>query len=106
MGEMGVCLDTGHANLSADIYSVMHKLGRHLHGPRFCRDYLHMMHRMRLANAAHFCQIVDQLTRRRIPIGSILVDGKATLGWLYTPLSHKLAYRYENGNRAGWFWSS
>ncbi len=28
--EMGVCLDTGHANLSSDIYSVMHKLGQHL----------------------------------------------------------------------------
>ncbi len=35
---MGVCLDTGHANLSGDIYSVMHKLGWHLpmvHGYRF-----------------------------------------------------------------------
>ena len=28
--EVGVCLDTGHANLSGDIYSVMHKLSRHL----------------------------------------------------------------------------
>ena len=28
--EVGVCLDTGHASLSGDIYSVMHKLGRHL----------------------------------------------------------------------------
>jgi hypothetical protein len=29
-GEMGVCLDTGHANLTGDIYSIMHKLSRHL----------------------------------------------------------------------------
>src|SRR4051812_42348685 len=28
--EVGVCLDTGHAHLSGDLYSVMHKLGRHL----------------------------------------------------------------------------
>ncbi|HYZ73692.1 MAG TPA: sugar phosphate isomerase/epimerase family protein [Chthoniobacterales bacterium] len=28
--DVGVCLDTGHASLSGDIYSVMHKLGRHL----------------------------------------------------------------------------
>jgi sugar phosphate isomerase/epimerase len=28
--DVGVCLDTGHANLSGDIYSVMHKLGQHL----------------------------------------------------------------------------
>jgi sugar phosphate isomerase/epimerase len=29
--NVGVCLDTGHANVSGDIYSVMHKLGQHLH---------------------------------------------------------------------------
>ena len=28
--DVGVCLDTGHANLTGDIYSVMHKLGPHL----------------------------------------------------------------------------
>jgi sugar phosphate isomerase/epimerase len=28
--EVGVCLDTGHANLTGDIYSIMHKLSRHL----------------------------------------------------------------------------
>lgn len=28
--EVGVCLDTGHANLTGDIYGVIHKLGRHL----------------------------------------------------------------------------
>jgi len=28
--DVGVCLDTGHANVSGDIYSVMHKLGQHL----------------------------------------------------------------------------
>ena len=28
--DVGVCLDTGHASLSGDIYSVMHKLGQHL----------------------------------------------------------------------------
>jgi len=28
--DVGVCLDTGHANVSGDIYSVTHKLGQHL----------------------------------------------------------------------------
>jgi sugar phosphate isomerase/epimerase len=28
--DVGVCLDTGHANVSGEIYSVMHKLDRHL----------------------------------------------------------------------------
>jgi sugar phosphate isomerase/epimerase len=28
--NVGVCLDTGHAYLSGDIYNVMHKLSRHL----------------------------------------------------------------------------
>jgi sugar phosphate isomerase/epimerase len=28
--QVGVCLDTGHANLTGDIYSIMHKLSRHL----------------------------------------------------------------------------
>jgi sugar phosphate isomerase/epimerase len=30
LGELGVCLDTGHANLTGDIYSVIHKLSGHL----------------------------------------------------------------------------
>jgi sugar phosphate isomerase/epimerase len=29
--NVGICLDTGHANLAGDLYTVMHKLSGHLH---------------------------------------------------------------------------
>jgi hypothetical protein len=54
----------------------------HLRLARWCRHSPQPMHRMWLADAAHFAKLVDRLALRRIPIDSILVEGTATLAWL------------------------
>src|SRR5271166_2834224 len=89
-GEMGVCLDTGHANLSGDIYSVMHKLGWRLRMSTVLQALSACYALHAVSKRCTLCQIVDRLARRRIPIDSILVDRMATLASLYTALSRKM----------------